>query len=39
MYVLKDNDGQDTSDPVVMRRLAVGFLFHLFSAEATDEAK
>ncbi len=37
MYVLKDNDGQDTSDPVVMCRLAVAFYSNLFSAEAIEE--
>ncbi len=37
MYVLKDNDGQDNSDPVVMRRLVVAFYSNLFSAEAIEE--
>ncbi len=37
MYVLKDNDGQGTSDPVVMRRLAAVFYANLFSAEAIEE--
>ncbi len=37
MYVLKDNDGQDTSDPVVMRRLAVDFYSNLSSAKAIEE--
>lgn len=37
MYCLKDNDGQETSDPVTMRRLAVDFYSDLFAAEAIDE--
>ncbi len=38
MYVLKDNDGEDTScGPVVVRRLVVAFYSSLFSAEAIEE--
>ncbi len=37
MHALKDNNGHNTSDPVVMRRLAVDFYTDLYSAEFSDE--
>lgn len=37
MHCLKDNVGQEISDPVTMRRLAVDFYSDLFAAEAMDE--
>lgn len=37
MYFLKDNNGHNTSDPVVMRKLAVDFYSNLYAAENSDE--
>ncbi len=37
MHALKDNNGHNTSDPVVMRRLAMDFYTDLYSAEISDE--
>ncbi|XDV25251.1 hypothetical protein PO909_029197 [Leuciscus waleckii] len=37
MYVLKDNNGHNTSDPEVMRKLAVDFYSNLYAAENSDE--
>ncbi len=37
MHALKDNNGRNTSDPVVMHKLAVDFYTDLYSAENSDE--
>jgi len=37
MYSLKDDNGNVTSDPLEMRRLAVSFYSSLYSAEGSDE--
>lgn len=37
MYALKDNNGHNTSDPVVMCKVAVDFYCNLLAVENSDE--
>lgn len=37
MYILKDNNGHNTSVPVVMHKLAVDFCSDLYAADNSDD--
>lgn len=37
MYILKDNNGHNTSDPIVMQKLAVDFYSNLYDDDNSDE--